>query len=53
MGIDDIKGRIKEGIGEATDDKDLEREGKVDRATGAAKDKLEGASDKIKGALRD
>lgn len=52
MGIDDIKGRIKEGVGAATDDEDLEREGKVDRGTGAVKDKVEDASDKVKDVLR-
>lgn len=52
MGIDDIKGRAKEGIGAATDNEDLEREGKVDRGTGAVKDKVEGAADKVKDALR-
>lgn len=50
--IDDIKGRVKEGVGEATDDKDLEREGKVDRATGKVKDAAESVSDRVKGALR-
>ncbi|HVL92447.1 MAG TPA: CsbD family protein [Acidimicrobiales bacterium] len=49
--FDDIKGRVKEGVGEATDDKDLEREGKVDRLTGKAKDAAESLSDKVKGAL--
>ncbi|MEO7443622.1 MAG: CsbD family protein [Acidimicrobiales bacterium] len=50
--IDDIKGRIKEGVGEATDDKDLEREGKVDRLTGKVKDATESLSDKAKDAIR-
>lgn len=50
--FDDIKGRAKEAVGEATDDKDLEREGKVDRLTGKAKDAAESVSDKVKDALR-
>lgn len=29
---DDAKGRLKEAAGDLTDDKDLRREGKVDRA---------------------
>ncbi len=45
---DDAKGRIKEAAGDLTDNHDLKREGKVDRATGAAKDKLDDAADKVK-----
>ncbi len=48
MGIDDIKGKAKEAIGDATDNEDLEREGKVDQATGTVKDKVGDVSDKIK-----
>jgi uncharacterized protein YjbJ (UPF0337 family) len=44
---DDLKGRIKEGVGAATDDRDLEREGKLDRAGGAVKDAAEKAKDKV------
>src|SRR5690348_15851608 len=40
---DDLKGRAKEAVGDMTGDKDLQREGKVDRATGAAKDKVDDA----------
>jgi uncharacterized protein YjbJ (UPF0337 family) len=35
---DDAKGRVKEAAGNLTGDDDLKREGKVDKATGAAKD---------------
>jgi uncharacterized protein YjbJ (UPF0337 family) len=45
--MDDLKGRVKEGVGAATDDKDLEREGKMDRAGGAVKDAAEKAKDKV------
>lgn len=45
---DDAKGRVKEAAGSLTGDDDLKREGKVDRATGAAKDGLEKVSDKVK-----
>ncbi len=48
---DDAKGRIKEATGKLTDDKDLQREGKVDRAEGAAKEKLSDAADKVKDVL--
>ena len=36
--MDDLKGRVKEAAGDLTDDKDLQREGKVDQASGAVKD---------------
>jgi len=47
---EDLKGRAKEAAGAFTDDKDLEREGKIDRATASAKDKLDSAKDKIEDA---
>jgi uncharacterized protein YjbJ (UPF0337 family) len=43
---DDLKGRAKEAAGDLTDDEELKREGKADRATGSVKDKLEKAKDK-------
>ena len=43
---DEIKGRVKEAAGDLTDDDDLKREGKTDRAAGSVKDKLEQAKDK-------
>ncbi len=49
--FDDLKGRAKEAAGDLTDDEDLEREGKVDRATGTVKDKVESASDKVKDVI--
>jgi uncharacterized protein YjbJ (UPF0337 family) len=42
---DDLKGRAKEAAGDLTGDRDLQREGKLDQAAGAVKDKLEGAKD--------
>jgi uncharacterized protein YjbJ (UPF0337 family) len=48
---DDLKGRAKEAAGDLTDDKSLKNEGKVDRATGSVKDKVDDASDKVKDAL--
>ncbi len=50
---DDIKGRAKEAVGDLTDDKDLKREGKVDRAAGSAKDKVEDAVDKVRDKVKD
>jgi len=43
---DDIKGRAKEAAGDLTDDEELQREGKVDRAAGSVKEKLEQAKKK-------
>jgi uncharacterized protein YjbJ (UPF0337 family) len=48
---DDAKARIKEAAGDLADNDDLKREGKIDRATGAAKDKLDNAADKVKDAV--
>ena len=47
---DDLKGRVKEAAGDLTDDDELKREGKIDRATGTVKDKVGDASDKLKDA---
>ena len=43
---DDLKGRVKEAAGDLTDDDDLKREGKADRAAGSVKDKIEKAKEK-------
>ena len=48
---DDIKGRFKEAAGNLTGDKDLEREGEVDQASGAVKKKVEQAGDKVEDAV--
>ena len=48
---DDLKGRAKEAAGDLTDDQELKNEGKVDRASGAVKDKVGDAADKIKDAV--
>ena len=45
---DDLKGRVKEAAGDLSGDKDLKREGQVDRAAGKAKDAIDAASDKAK-----
>ncbi|HEY6887115.1 MAG TPA: CsbD family protein [Solirubrobacter sp.] len=49
---DKLKGRTKEAAGDLTGDKDLKREGKVDRASGSVKDKVGDAGDKVKDAIR-
>ena len=48
---DEAKGRIKEAVGDLKGDEDLQREGKVDQATGKAKGAVDDASDKVKDAL--
>lgn len=45
---DQAKGRIKEAAGDLTDDDDLKREGKADRAGGEVKEKVGEAVDKVK-----
>ena len=40
---DEAEGRIKEAAGDLTGDKDLQREGKVDQASGKAKDAIDDA----------
>jgi uncharacterized protein YjbJ (UPF0337 family) len=56
--FDNVKGKVKEAAGDLTDDKDLEREGKVDQASGNVKNKIgnlkdtaEDAVDKVKDKL--
>jgi uncharacterized protein YjbJ (UPF0337 family) len=49
---DDAKGRVKEAAGDLAGDDKLKQEGKVDRATGKAKEGVERVSDRIKGALK-
>ena len=48
---DEAKGRMKEAAGTLSGDKDLEHEGKLDRAGGAVKDKAEDAKDKVGDAV--
>ena len=50
--MDEAKGRVKEAAGNLTGDKDLENEGKVDRAAGSVKEKVGDVADKVKDALK-
>jgi uncharacterized protein YjbJ (UPF0337 family) len=43
---DQAKGKVKEAVGTLTGDKDLESEGKADRLTGEAKEKLDDVKNK-------
>ncbi len=49
--IDKAKGRIKEAAGALADDDQLRREGKLDRAAGAVKEKAERAIDAARNAI--
>ena len=48
---DEAKGRVKEAAGDLTGDKDLKREGKVDRAEGSVKSAADKVGDKVKDVL--
>lgn len=45
---DELKGKLKEGVGKATDDRDLEAEGHGDQAKG----NLKGAAEKVKDVFK-
>jgi uncharacterized protein YjbJ (UPF0337 family) len=56
---DQVKGRVKEAVGDLTDDHDLKREGQADRLAGEVKEKvgdvkakIEDVIDKAKDAVR-
>ncbi len=49
--FDDAKGRVKEAVGDLTDDKRLKREGQRDRTAGKVKDKIDKAVDKARGSV--
>lgn len=53
MNTDDLKGRAKEAAGDLTNDKDLQREGKVDQASGKVKEKLGDAKDWVEDKVDD
>jgi uncharacterized protein YjbJ (UPF0337 family) len=53
---DEVKGKVKEGVGDATDDRDLEDEGKVDQAKGKTKQAwgdAKNAGQKVKEGIKD
>jgi uncharacterized protein YjbJ (UPF0337 family) len=49
---DDAKGRVKEAAGDLTGDREMKREGKLDQATGRAKEGVERVADKVRQAMR-
>ena len=53
---DETKGKVKEAVGDATDDERMEREGEADQVRGRgqqAKGHVKDAADKVKEGLRD
>ncbi len=46
--VDQAKGKVKEGVGKATNDDSLKNEGKADQAEGKVKEKVGEAKRKIK-----
>ena len=48
---DEIKGRIKEAAGALTDNDDLKREGKTDKAAASVKDGLDKVKEKIEDGI--
>ena len=48
---DQLKGDVKQAIGDATDDDDLRNEGKVDHAAGRVKETIGKAKDKADDAV--
>jgi uncharacterized protein YjbJ (UPF0337 family) len=46
---DKAKGRVKEAVGDLTDDDELKREGKVDKAAGKAKEAVDKVKEKLTG----
>jgi len=54
--VDKAKGRVKQAVGDVTDNDELEREGKLDEASGKAKDTVGKVKDKaedVVDAVRD
>lgn len=51
--LDKAKGTIKENVGDATDNEDLEREGKRDRKGAEVKEKVGNAVDTVKEKVGD
>jgi uncharacterized protein YjbJ (UPF0337 family) len=46
-----MRGKIKEAAGDVTDDDSLRREGKIDHASGSAKEKVGDLKDKAENAI--
>jgi uncharacterized protein YjbJ (UPF0337 family) len=51
--MDELKGRAKEAAGDLTDNSDMKREGKADKASGKVKQKVEDAKDWVEDKIDD
>jgi uncharacterized protein YjbJ (UPF0337 family) len=49
--VEDLKGRAKEAAGDLTNNDDMKREGKMDRASSSIKDKADDVKDKVEDAV--
>jgi uncharacterized protein YjbJ (UPF0337 family) len=49
---DEIKGRVKEAVGDLTDNQDLKNSGKADKAAGKVKQGVEHAVDKVRDGVK-
>ena len=49
---DEAKGRVKEAVGALTDDDEMKRRGKIDKAAGKAKDVVDKAKEKLRATER-
>lgn len=48
---EELKGRVKEAVGDLTGDEGLQREGKIDQGSAATKKKIGEVADRIKDAV--
>ena len=48
---EDLKGRVKEAVGDVTGDETLKREGRIDQASAATKDAVDDVAAKAKEVL--
>jgi uncharacterized protein YjbJ (UPF0337 family) len=46
--LEEIKGRVKQAVGDLTNDRKLQNEGKADEASGKAKQVVQDAADAVK-----
>ena len=46
---DQTKGKIKQAVGDLTDDDEMKREGKIDETAGKAKETVDKVKDKLTG----
>ena len=51
--VQDAKGRVKEAVGDLTDNEDLEKKGKMDQAKASVKGAAGDAKEKVKDAVDD